>query len=104
MDEYNHSKPGWEQQQYKDNTTHNQTGNPYNQNFDFTSEPYGFNTQPIHNFDESGFDYKYDKESLDQQEVNSGDGAKDQIEPYRLEEEKVIDANQSITVSDPHQT
>ena len=37
---------------------------------------------------ESGYDFGHEKEYLDQQEVNSGDGAKDQIEHIRLEEEK----------------
>jgi hypothetical protein len=57
----------------------------------------------VHNYSESGFDYAYDKQGLDQQEVNSGDGAKDQFEQFRLEEEKGYSHNRNITVSEPHE-
>lgn len=53
---------------------------------------------------ESGVDYRFDKDYLDQQEVNSGDNAKDQIEHgvgYWLEEDKSTEGYW-VTVTDPH--
>ena len=55
-----------------------QKGQNFNQENDFFNQYNNFNTQPVHQMDmESGYDYSYNNEFLDQQEVNSGDGAKD---------------------------
>ncbi len=78
-------------------------GNPYSiDGGEYNPDTYNYNTTPVPNYGEAGFDMKFGKDYLDQQEVNSGEGARDQIENYKLEEEK-YPINDSITVTEPHQ-